>query len=802
LQRQIIVISFLLFQFQINFAQNIETANNNQDKSLSLIQAFISNTLQGNYITDFNDVNIDTKKAGKYTAILKILKFANLKKHPFLKTESDTILFNKKSRKFKDTPANRIIKKVIKNRKTYLKKTAFYTANFYAKNIYTIKNAPKKLIGINFNDFNGSLDSTRSGTIYQSETLSKIIVKRNQLQENIKAVKINGLTEKTGFNRAKNVQINLYKNIVTLGDKIISPIANYAPLFYKYKIIDTLLVNNHKIFKIKVIPRHKIANVFNGELQIVANSWQLYDVALRIDGKQIQQPTIDYIYLKQQFKYNDSIKLYVLSKQQIDFKFSQFSVNLNGSLFSQYQNYQFNKVKLKPALLTYDLRFEKPDSFWKQNRPVKLSDKETLEYAKKDKLYQKRNTKKYLDSVTDIKNKFLLSDILFDYIYLNLYKNYRFKVSFPVNIQFNTVQGWNTTAMLQFFKDKNHQNYNLATKINYGFSDKQLRVTGHFNYRFNDKVNSILSLNFGRQLTEFNNPYSTAPLFNTLSTLLFEENNSKYYNKLFAELIYHQEITNGIFIHTKLAYENRKPEFNHANFVLINYKNQQYTSNNPLEPANFTKPVIAKHNMLKFGISTTFKIGQKYLLFPDRKVNLPTSYPQFSFNYVTGKSFTDNKYNFDYIEGRLFQKFKISNKGIFTYNVKAGKFLHKKELSFVDYKHFDITQVHISLVKDYTNHFALLPNYAFSTDNKFAEFHVEHNFNGYVFDKIPLLKQTQFKLIVGANTLLTVENFPYSEFNIGLNNLGFGKYRFLRIDYVRTFIQNKSTGSFIFGISL
>jgi len=198
----------------------------------------------------------------------------------------------------------------------------------------------------------------------------------------------------------------------------------------------------------------------------------------------------------------------------------------------------------------------------------------------------------------------------------------------------------------------------------------------------------------------------------------------------------------------------------------------------------------------------TYKIGQKFLLFPTQKINLSTAYPKLQINYKKGISFSNIKYNFDYIEGRIFQRFQISNKGTFSYNIKAGTFLNKNQLSFIDYKHFDITQVHISLVKDYTNHFALLPSYAYSTNKKFAEFHAEHQFKGYLLDKIPLIKKLQFQFIIGVNTLLTVDHFPYSEFNIGLNNVGFGKFRFLRIDYVRSFSNQKSTGSFIFGLSL
>lgn len=793
---------FFVFLFPfLTFSQLREKAIINQDKNVSLFHAFIVNTLKGNTIRDFNDVNIDTKKAGKYTLILKILKHQNRKNDSLFFKPSDTVFLNRKNYKNTSKKVRLIMKQVFRNRRKFLRKTANFSVKMYAKNTYKVLHLPKHLLGFDFTSLKPFLTNSKTGTIYLSETISTIYKKRNQLKEIISAVKVNGIDRKTGYNRAVNTNINFYKNTILLGDQLISPIASYAPFFYKYKLQKSYFKNGLLIYKIKVIPRQKTANVLNGFIYIVDQDWQLYALDLYLTGKQILKPNINFIKIKQNFK--KSVKnVWILKKQQIDFDFNQFQIHLKGTFNSFFKDYKFEKQKLGLNRLTYKLPYQKDRLFWINNRSEPLSKTEKDSYKKGDSIKRKHSSKKYLDSVASAHNKFRFSAVLFDYNYQNLHHKNRFKISFPINIMFNTVQGWNTTAKFTYYKDYKHQNYQISSTVNYGFTDKKIHFVNQFLYRFNDAKNSILQFSFGKQLTEFNDPYSTAPLFNTLSTLLFKENNSKYYNKLFSNLSYKQEILNGFFVSTKISYEIRKPEFNHTDFTLINWKDVFYTSNNPLEPDNFAKAAIKKHQMTKLTIGLTYKIRQKYLLFPTQKVNLATFYPKLQVNYKKGMSLTNKKYNFDYIEGRLFQRFSISNKGIFSYNIKSGMFIYKKQLSFIDYKHFDITQVHISLVKDYTNHFALLPAYAYSTSSKFAEFHAEHQFKGYILDKIPLLKKLQFQLIVGANTLLTVHHFPYSEFNIGLNNVGFGKFRFLRLDYVRTFSNKKSTGSFVFGLSL
>lgn len=789
-------------------SQEVEKAINSNNKTLTLMDAFIKSTYKGNTITDFSDSDIDTKKVGKYTLILKILKYKNFKKNRQLLinqlSSNDTILFNKNSRKFKDTPATNIIKKAIKNRKKYYKKTNYFSANFYSKYLYKIKKAPAKVIGIEFGDLGGGLNKNRTGIIYLSETFSKIIKKKKQFKEDIIAVKTNGIDNKAGYNRASNTDFNFYKNSVIFGDKIVSPISKSALLYYKYKLEKTFDENGFTIHKIKVIPRRKIENVFNGYIFIVKNSWQLYKVDLYVKGKQIQQPNIDVLKISQQYNYNNDNNLWLLKTQLTSFNINQFDVNLNGYMYSDFSNYNL-KIKTKfdkKILYIPSSATLKNNDFWDKKRPISLTTEEENEYAFKNKIYKKRTSEVFLDSINREHNKFVFSDLIFDYNHKNLYKKNRFKIVFPLNTMFNTIQGWHTRAAFYYFKDLKHQNYSLNSEIDYGFSDNKLRALGSFNYRFNDKVNSILVFKTGRQLTEFSEPFSTNPIANTFSSLIFENNDAKFYDKSFTEINYHQEIINGLFINTKLSYEDRKPVFNTTNYVFINWKDKKYTSNNPLELNNYTESIIDKHYLYKFNINATIKIKQKYLLLPNRKINLSTNYPKININYTKGFTFKTKKYNFDYIEARVFQNFNISNKGIFSYNIKGGKFFNKNNISFIDFKHFDISQVHVDIIKNYTNHFALLPAYTFSTNNMFTEFHAEHNFNGYILRKIPLINKLQFKFIIGANTLFTKDNKPYSELNIGLSNIGLGKYRFLRVDYVRSFYNGKSIGSFIFGLSL
>jgi len=65
-----------------------------------------------------------------------------------------------------------------------------------------------------------------------------------------------------------------------------------------------------------------------------------------------------------------------------------------------------------------------------------------------------------------------------------------------------------------------------------------------------------------------------------------------------------------------------------------------------------------------------------------------------------------------------------------------------------------------------------------------------------------LLNKLNFNLVAGAKLISTEAYKPYTEFSFGLDNIGFGKYRFLRVDYVRSYQSGFLNDAVMFGISL
>jgi len=142
----------------------------------------------------------------------------------------------------------------------------------------------------------------------------------------------------------------------------------------------------------------------------------------------------------------------------------------------------------------------------------------------------------------------------------------------------------------------------------------------------------------------------------------------------------------------------------------------------------------------------------------------------------------------------------LGNKGVLGMNLKAGKFIDADNIAVVDYKHFNGNRTHIGQSERYLNNFNLLPYYTASTNDSYFESHFEYDDNGYVINKIPLLNLLKARLVVGGANLAIPERKPYNEFSIGLDDLGFGKFKIFRVDYVRSYRSGFLEDGGVFGL--
>jgi hypothetical protein len=795
---------------------------------LPFVTLFEENTYNSTTTNEQGLFILNLKNTGKHTLVFQNLGFKTIKKEidivqfPFgieIQMQDESYSLNEVIINTKKNLANSIIKKAIANKKENKEKTTRYTADFYSRGIYKIKNLPKKIIGIKIDigeEMASNLDSTGSGILYLSETVSKISFEskkggEDHFKERIIASKISGNNKGFSYNTAKSSSYDFYNNTLNLNIKLISPIADNAFNYYKYKLEGSFLDdNNHQINKIKVIPKRDKEPVFEGYIYIVDNSWAIYALDLDIKGYRMKNEFTEVMNLKQNFSYNAKNKLWSKNTQSLAFDAGAFGIKFSGKFSYVYTNYiflnSFDKNTFGNEILSFEENAnKKEDSFWNTIRPIPLTLEESNDYIKKDSIQTIHTSRKYTDSVDKKNNRYKVFDFATGYNYKNTFKKYSFNYDglFDLSsLSFNTVQGFNLNTGFTFKKwnEEKGESTTFNTLFNYGFSDNRLRVSAEYKQHFNNHNNAVLTLTGGTKVNQFNSNLPISNFINSISSLFFKNNFMKLYNLEFAQINYGQDVANGVNLNGKLEYQKRKPLFNTTDYSFTS-KNDLYSSNNPLNSTDFENAGLEEHTLVKFNFVTRINFGNKYYSRPDGKLNIKNEkYPTVFLGYEKGFAASAKNYEYDLFLARITYDLSLENKGIVGLNLKGGKFINGEKISFIDYKHFNGNQTHIGQSEKYLNVFNLMPYYANSTNDSYFELHTEYDDKGFIMNKIPLLNLLKSNLILGFHNLSVPDRKPYNEVSVGLDNLGFGKFKMLRIDYVRSYQSGFNSDGIIFGL--
>jgi hypothetical protein len=172
-------------------------------------------------------------------------------------------------------------------------------------------------------------------------------------------------------------------------------------------------------------------------------------------------------------------------------------------------------------------------------------------------------------------------------------------------------------------------------------------------------------------------------------------------------------------------------------------------------------------------VRTTYDFSNKYETYPFGRRYLPSDYPTIGLTFTKGiKSIFSSDVDYDLLSADISKKdISLGVYGRTSFFIGAGKFLNANSLYFPDYKQFSGNQV--LFYQNSINSFLLLDYYRFSTYTEYIESHLEHNFSGFITNKIPLIRKLKLQEIVDFNYLSTPELKNYYELGFGLQYLNF-----------------------------
>jgi hypothetical protein len=445
-----------------------------------------------------------------------------------------------------------------------------------------------------------------------------------------------------------------------------------------------------------------------------------------------------------------------------------------------YSNYnihpEFPKGYFTGEILKITKAVTKKDSlFWLNNRPIPLTSEESRDYVRKDSVAALKTSKKYLDSLERVNNKFGIGKLLISgYTVNNRFE--KKSLSFdPIlkAIIYNTVEGFAVNYGVTYVKNlEDRRYYSFRPEARYGFASKELTANLTANYYYNPVKRANISISGGSGIYDLN-PLGTMTLLgNSINSLLFETNFVKFYKKEFINLGTTRELFNGLQGSIVADLSRNSTLINNSSFKIFDAKDKEFTSNNPFSP-NIETPLFPNYTAFTLSATLTYTFNQQYITRPDGKFYQDSKYPTLMLNYRKGiNGILNSSVDYDVVNFSIMQnRISAGLWGYLSFVAGAGKFLNNNNIYYPDFKHFRGNNA--LFVKPDLRRFLFLDFYQFSTQKQYIEAHVEHNFSGLFTNKIPLLRKIKLEEVVGASYLTEPDKKDYKEFYFGLQRLIF-----------------------------
>lgn len=601
--------------------------------------------------------------------------------------------------------------------------------------------------------------------------------KRN---EKLIANKNSGFSENQGliaFVKQLYVDYDIYDNYVKFFDKsFASPLSKLGPEIYNYVLTDSNFIDNKWCYNILFYPKRKNELTFKGDFWVNDTTFAIKEIQMHAT-KSANINWVKEIYIEQEFKVlNDSVFLLKRDHFMSDFSYNKKdkSKGVYGKRTTLYNNYVFN-VKRPEEYYKADVTekeeiYHKTNEFWSQNRQEKLSKDEVGIYKMLDTLQHVKRFKE-LTSIADI----LTTG------YWNITKGFDFGPVYSA-IGYNEIEGLRLRFGGRTYFSKSDK-WRLSGFLAYGFGDNRFKygVEGKWLVEPNNRL--ILSVGNRRDVEQLGVSLTTANdvldrSFATTS-LFTRGDNTKLSNINLTNVKATLEPIKNLKFRISSTYKTIKS----ASPELFNI--DYYDNNNVIQSeikqvdVNFAVQYTPKSKPWGFGV--------------DRGVSNYGRFPTLFFSYTKGIKGAFNS-DFDYHKLQFYyqQPIQIGIFGRLTSTFEIGKTINSVPLSLLNV--IPGNQTYFTSRKL----FDLLDYYEFVTD-EYVSLHLEHNFNGRLFSKIPFMRKLQWREIVGVrgvigsisqenqdritpNATIQVYTAPeklYWEYHFGIGNI----FKLFRIDF-------------------
>ena len=570
---------------------------------------------------------------------------------------------------------------------------------------------------------------------------------------------------------------NVYDNYLKFFDKsFVSPLSKTGINTYNYVLADSSFIDNKWCYNIIYYPRRKNELTFKGDFWVADTTYAVKEINLQAT-KSANINWVKEIYIEQEFEVlNDSVFLIKRDYFMSDFAFNkkEKSRGIYGKRTTLYDNYEFdiekNEKFYDEEVYSYNADlYDRDDEFWEQNRLEGLSQDELGVYKMLDTLKTVKKFKRLYNIGS------ILSSGYIEFTELNLDYGPIFST-----FGFNDVEGIRIRAGGRTYFGRNDL-WRLEGFTAYGFKDNKFKYGISGKWLLDKKNRIIISGGNRRDVEQIGASLTTSTdvLGRSFasSALVGTGSNDKLTNINLTTLALEVEPWKNLIFRLGGNYrtlESASPTFS------LDYFDEESENGIASEVKQYETTLsvsyFPKRKMTGFGV-------ERYEA-NDDFARIFAQVSRGDKNVLNG-DFDYTKLQFSYL-----QPWQAGGFGRLYSNLEVGKTFGDVPLGLLSV--IPGNQTYFSIY----NTFSQLDFYEFVSDT-YASLHLEHNFNGRFFSRIPLLRKLNLREIVGLrgvwgdisdeNTALNASGLIYQapsdevywEYSLGIGNI----FKIFRIDF-------------------
>lgn len=721
----------------------------------------------------------------------------------------NTVVVHSKRGKYsnKNNPAVELIRKVIDN-KDNNKVTSYDFVEYeqYEKMELSLTNKPQKVANSkllkNFQFVLDNRDTTKIEgksllPVYLEERLSQKYYRKKPEKEKTyilgeKKVNYGDYVDQKGissFLKRLYEDVDIYQNNISLlTNQFLSPIADLAPTFYRFYITDTVENDGIKLIRLSFSPKNPTDLLFRGTLFVTLDGkYSVQKINMSI-SKHANLNWVRDLRIKQDFEKGPDGRYHVISTNTItEFALTKTSSgSIMGERTVSLKDFAINKpaadsIYTGDAVVIATNSENKTNSFWNEHRDPPLSAVEAKVYTNIDSLKNMKSYKRLMDYGT-----LLLAG------YKSAGPNYEIGPA-SAFYSFNPVEGFRLRAGGRTTPNFNKSIY-FENYVAYGFKDEKWKYFLAGTYSFNHK--SI----YGYPLNYLKLSYQHDTKIPGQELQFVQEDNF---------LLSFKRGANDKWLYNDIFKAEYVREFQKHASVTLGFKNWKQT---PAGTISYSKPEGSSsfdniQNVTTSELSAELRWAPHEQFYQGKVYRTPiiNKYPIFKLRYIAGiNGLMKGQYNYQNLNLSIDKRFYLSQFGYTDVSAEGGYIFGQVPFPLLTIHRANQTYAY------QLNSYNMMNFMEFVSDH-YAALNVNHYFNGFLFNKVPLLKRLKLREVVsgkllygglrdennpdkntstfrfpvdnatGLPTTYSLNSQPYAEVSVGIANI----FKLLRVDLVK-----------------